>query len=154
MKQTIIPSLWFNHNAEEAMNYYISVFPHSEIHHIERYPDEALDEHFVGMAGKVLNAAFTLNGQDFICLDGGPIFKFNEAISFTIPCKNQAEIDEYWAKLSHVKEVEQCGWCKDRFGISWQIIPENLGQLLSKGDKAVQVLMKQKKIIIEEFESL
>ena len=69
-------------------------------------------------------------------------------------CKNQAEIDDYWSKLSHIKEAEQCGWCKDKFGISWQIIPENLGQLMAKGDKAVQVLMKQKKIIIEEFENL
>ncbi len=154
MEAKIIPSLWFDNNAKEAMNYYVSVFPNSKIKNIEYYPDEKLDEHFVGMSGKVLNGEFSLNGLDFICLDGGPIFKFNEAVSFTVTCKNQAEIDDYWSKLSHVKEAEQCGWCKDKFGISWQIIPENLGQLMAKGDKAVQVLMKQKKIIIEEFENL
>lgn len=128
----IIPSLWFDNNAKEAMNYYVSVFPNSKIKNIEYYPDEKLDEHFVGMSGKVLNGEFSLNGLDFICLDGGPIFKFNEAVSFTVTCKNQAEIDDYWSKLSHVKEAEQCGWCKDKFGISWQIIPENLGQLMAK----------------------
>lgn len=106
MEAKIIPSLWFDNNAKEAMNYYVSVFPNSKIKNIEYYPDEKLDEHFVGMSGKVLNGEFSLNGLDFICLDGGPIFKFNEAVSFTVTCKNQAEIDDYWSKLSHVKEAE------------------------------------------------
>lgn len=153
MKAKITPSLWFDDNAEEAMNYYVSVFPNSEITRIERYPDEKLDEHFVGQAGKIINGEFILNGEKFICLDGGPLFKFNEAISFTVTCKDQAEIDAYWAKLSHVPEAEQCGWCKDKFGLSWQIIPENLGELLAQSDKAIQILMQQKKIIIKEFEN-
>jgi predicted 3-demethylubiquinone-9 3-methyltransferase (glyoxalase superfamily) len=148
--QTIIPSLWFDNNAEEAMNYYVEVFPNSKINHIEHYPDESLDEHFKGMSGKVINGQFTLNGVDFICLDGGPIFKFNEAVSFTVPCKDQEEIDYYWSKLSAVPESEQCGWCKDKFGVSWQIIPENLGELISTPE-GVQVMMKQHKIVIDEY---
>lgn len=151
MSQKIIPSLWFNMNAEEAMNYYISVFPNSHINSIQTYPDESLDEHFKGMTGKVINGNFTLDGQEFICLDGGPTFTFNEAISFTITCKDQAEIDYYWDRLSHVPDAEQCGWCKDKFGISWQIIPENLGELLAKGPDATQTMMRQKKIVIAEY---
>lgn len=151
MSQTITPSLWFNMNAEEAMNYYIEVFPNSRINHIQAYPDESLDEHFKGMSGKVINGNFTLNGQEFMCLDGGPVFTFNEAISFTITCKDQEEIDYYWGKLSHVPQAEQCGWCKDKFGISWQVVPENIGELMSKGPEAMQTLMRQKKIIIAEY---
>ena len=154
LNQKITPSLWFHDNAEEAMNYYISVFPNSEISHIERYPDASLDPHFEGMAGKVISGEFVLDGLKFVCLDGGPVFDFNEAISFTIACKDQAEIDYYWERLSKVPESEQCGWCKDQFGLSWQIIPENMGQLLAKGGgKAVQVMMKQHKIIISELEN-
>lgn len=151
MSQKITPSLWFNMNAEEAMNYYVKVFPNSRINHIEAYPDESLSEHFKGMSGKVINGNFTLDGQDFICLDGGPVFTFNEAISFTITCKDQEEIDYYWSKLSHVPESEQCGWCKDKFGISWQVVPENLGELLAKGPEATKTMMRQKKIIIAEY---
>jgi len=151
MSQKITPSLWFDMNAEEAMNYYIEVFPNSRINHIEIYPDESLNEHFKGMSGKVINGNFTLNGQDFICLDGGPVFTFNEAVSFTIACKDQEEIDYYWSKLSHVPEAEQCGWCKDKFGVSWQVIPENLGDLLAKGPDAIKTMMRQKKIVIAEY---
>lgn len=151
MSQKITPSLWFNNNAEEAMNYYVSVFKDSRINHIEKYPDESLDEHFKGMSGKVINGSFTLDGVDFICLDGGPQFTFNEAVSFTVTCKDQEEIDYYWERLSHVKEAEQCGWCKDKFGVSWQIIPENLGELMAKGPESVQTLMRQHKIVIAEY---
>lgn len=151
MSQKITPSLWFDMNAEEAMNYYVSVFPNSQITHSEKYPDESLDEHFKGMSGKIINGRFTLDGQDFICLDGGPEFKFNEAVSFTVTCKDQDEIDYYWEKLSKVPESEQCGWCKDQFGVSWQIVPENMGELLAKGPAAVQTLMKQRKIVIAEY---
>lgn len=155
MVQKIIPSLWFENQAEAAMNYYISVFPNSEITHIERYPDETLDPHFAGMSGKVLTGEFILDGTKFLCLDGGPIFQMNEAISFTIECKNQDEIDYYWEKLSHFPESEQCGWCKDRFGMSWQIIPENMGELLTKGgNKAIQTMMSQHKIVIAELENV
>ena len=151
LNQKITPSLWFDNNAEEAMNYYVSVFPNSEIIAIERYPDERLDPHFAGMAGKIISGRFVLDGVNFICLDGGPLFQFNEAISFTVTCKNQAEIDYYWENLSSSPENEQCGWCKDKFGIHWQIIPENLAELMATGEKAVRTLMNQKKIIIEEF---
>lgn len=145
--QKIIPSLWFNNNAEEAMNYYVSVFPNSKINHLEYYPDESIDPHFKGMSGKVINGDFTLDGVRFLCLDGGPIFEFSGAVSFTVSCRDQAEIDYYWSKLSAVPEAEQCGWCKDKFGVSWQIIPENMGELVST-PSAMQAMMKMKKIDI------
>jgi predicted 3-demethylubiquinone-9 3-methyltransferase (glyoxalase superfamily) len=151
-QQKITPSLWFDNNAEEAMNYYVEVFPDSKINHIDHYPDESLDEHFQGMSGKVINGSFTLSGVDFICLDGGPVFKFNEAVSFTVTCKDQAEIDYFWEKLSHVPESEQCGWCKDKYGVSWQIIPENMGELISS-PAAMQCMMKQHKIDIAELKA-
>lgn len=151
--QKITPSLWFDNNAEEAMNYYCDVFPNSRIHHIEKYPDESLDEHFKGMSGKVINGQFTLDGVDFICLDGGPVFRFNEAVSFTVTCQDQAEIDHYWEKLSAYHENEQCGWCKDKFGVSWQIIPANMGELIGRNPAAMQAMMKMKKIVIAELES-
>lgn len=145
--QKITPFLWFNAEAEEAMEYYVSVFPDSRIVAIQRYPDESLDEHFVGMKNKVLTGTFELAGQRFMCLDGGPVFHFNEAISFMVTCKDQAEIDEYWAKLSQVPEAEQCGWCKDKFGVSWQIVPENMGELLAS-PAAIQAMLQMKKIDI------
>lgn len=156
--QKIVPSLWFDNNAEEAMNYYVSVFKDSKILGIQYYPDESLDEHFEGMKGKVINGEFELNGQKFQCLDGGPVFNFNEAISFTVTCEDQAEVDYYWEKLSSVPESEQCGWCKDKFGLSWQIVPKRLGELLSDPDKvkanrALQCMMKQHKIDIAELEA-
>jgi len=139
--------LWFDQQAEEAMNYYCSVFPDARIVHIERYPDESLDEHFMGMNGKVITGVFELAGQQFMCLDGGPVFTINEAVSFHVSCKDQAEIDYYWSSLSHVPEAEQCGWCKDKFGVSWQIIPENMHELISS-PAAVQAMMHMKKIDI------
>jgi predicted 3-demethylubiquinone-9 3-methyltransferase (glyoxalase superfamily) len=151
--QKITPSLWFDNNAEEAMNYYCDVFPNSQINHIEKYPDESLDEHFKGMSGKVINGQFTLDGVDFICLDGGPVFRFNEAVSLTVTCQDQAEIDHYWEKLSAYPENEQCGWCKDKFGVSWQIIPANMGELIGRNPAAMQAMMKMKKIVIAELES-
>jgi len=132
------------------MEYYVSVFPNSRIISIDEYPDEQLDEHFSGMSGKVLNGRFTLNGVDFVCLDGGPTFRFNEAISFVVQCADQAEIDQYWSKLSHVPEAEQCGWCKDRFGVSWQIIPRNMDELTRRPEQ-IQVMMRQKKVVIREL---
>ena len=147
----ISPFLWFDSNAEEAMNYYCSVFPNSRIVSIARYPDESLDEHFKGMSGKVITGVFELDGDIFQCLDGGPVFKFNEAISFVVECKDQAEIDYYWEKLSAVPESEQCGWCKDKFGLSWQITPANMGELIEGNDKAMQAMLKMKKINIKEL---
>lgn len=150
--EKIVPCLWFgDNNCEEAINYYITVFPNSSIDELSKYPDESLNEHFVGMSGKILTAVFWLNGQKFIALDGGPYFHFSEAISFMIECKDQDEIDYYWEKLSHVPESEQCGWVKDRFGLSWQIVPANMKDLMMT-DKQIQAMMSMKKIIIKDLE--
>lgn len=146
----ITPFLWFDNNAEEAMNYYVSVFKNSKITAINKYPDESLDEHFKGMSGKVITGIFELDGQQFMCLDGGPQFSFNESISMFVACKDQDELDYFWSKLSAHPENEQCGWCKDKFGLSWQIIPENMSELLSK-PAAIQSMMKMKKINIQEL---
>lgn len=150
--EKIVPCLWFgDNNCEEAINYYITVFPNSSIDELAKYPDESLNENFVGMSGKILTAVFRLNGQKFIALDGGPYFHFSEAISFMIECKDQDEIDYYWEKLSHVPESEQCGWVKDRFGLSWQIVPANMKDLMMT-DKQIQAMMRMKKIIIKDLE--
>lgn len=156
--QKITPFLWFDKNAEEAMNFYASVFKNSRIVSIERYPEGYTEGPMAGMAGKVLTGIFELEGQRFMCLDGGPIFKFNESISFYVECQDQAEVDYYWEKLSAVPESEQCGWLKDKFGVSWQIIPKQLGELLSSPDKeksrrVMEVMLKQKKIVISELEA-
>ena len=150
MPVPIVPCLWFPDCAEEAMEFYCSVFPDSAILSIERYPDESLDEHFAGMSRKVLTGRFVLDGTPFICLDGGPAFTFNEAISLTVECADQAEIDHYWSHLSASPEHEQCGWLKDRFGVSWQIVPANLGELMT-GPAQTQALMRMKKIIIDDL---
>lgn len=149
---SIQPCLWFTDNAREAMEYYVGVFPNSHLGEVVEYPDESLDEHFAGMSGKVLNGQFTLNGVDFVCLDGGPVFTFSEAISFVVSCADQDEIDRYWAALSHVPEAEQCGWCKDRFGLSWQIIPANMGELTRRPEQ-IAVMMQQHKIVIADLEN-
>jgi len=150
--QKIIPSLWFDNNCEEALNYYVSVFPDAKILSIKRYPEGITEGPMAGMGGKILTAVFELCGQQFIALDGGPIFKFNEAVSFTVQCKDQDEIDYFWEKLSAVPEAEQCGWVKDQFGLSWQILPENMGELM-QSDKAMQVMLQMKKIIIADLEA-
>ena len=149
----IRPFLWFDGNAREAMEYYCEVFPDSRIDRIDVYPDEDLDEHFRGMAGKVISGQFTLSGVAFGCLDGGPAFRISEAISFAVECEDQAEIDHYWDRLSHVPEAEQCGWCKDRFGVSWQIVPAKMHALMSSPAQ-VQAMMGMKKIEIAELEAL
>lgn len=144
----IVPSLWFaDNNCNEAIHYYLKVFPNSTIDEVTYYPEAKLDKHFEGMAGKILNASFHLNGQKFLALDGGPAFRINEAISFTIECADQSEIDYYWEKLSHVPEAEQCGWAKDKFGISWQIVPANMAEL-TQTPAQVQAMMQMKKIDI------
>lgn len=287
--QKITPSLWFDNNAEEAMNFYCEIFPNSSVNHVERYPDESLDEHFRGMSGKVINGQFTLWDMQFSCIDGGPAFalnpsislfvvfdtaeevdaawgklidggealmeinsypwakrygwlrdKFgltwqlscgdndmtgrrirpmltftqeyagkaqaameyyaslfpdsgvdmsvhyeenegddpaylkhavfhlagqgflamdsganhefvcNEALSFVVPCKDQEEIDRYWERLSAHPENEQCGWCKDQFGVSWQIIPADMGSLM-QSPGAMQRMMSMKKLVISEL---
>jgi predicted 3-demethylubiquinone-9 3-methyltransferase (glyoxalase superfamily) len=156
--QQIIPSLWFDNNCEEAMNYYVSVFKNSRIVSINYYPENAEDEHLQGMQGKVLHGVFELNGMQFTALDGGPFFKFNEAVSFTVDCEDQAEVDYFWEKLSAVPEAEQCGWIKDKYGLAWQIVPKRLGELMNDEDserygRVLDALMKMKKIDIAALEA-
>lgn len=156
--QKISPSLWFDNNAEEAMNFYVSVFKDSKIISIKRYPEGYTEGPLAGMGGKVLNGIFEIEGQRFFCLDGGPIFKFNESVSFLIDVDTQEEIDYYWEKLSAVPESEQCGWLKDKFGVSWQVVPKRLGELMTDPDpeKAARVMdkmLQQKKIVIAELEA-
>lgn len=151
--QKITPNLWFNGNAKEAVDYYVSVFNNSNINKVEYYPkkdEDGLASFQKDLAGKVLTVDFRLEGMNFIAINAGPEFKFNEAISFAIACKDQAEIDYYWDKLSSVLESEQCGWCKDKFGLSWQIIPQNIDSLMKKSG-GYKTLMSQKKIIISEY---
>ncbi len=151
--QKIAPFLWFDNQAEEAMKFYTSIFKNSKIVSITRYPDNAPEGPMKNMAGKVLTGVFELNGLTFMALDGGPIFKFTEAISFQVECDNQEEVDNYWDKLSAVPESEQCGWLKDKYGLSWQIIPKILGELMSdpdpqKAGRVTQAMLKMKKIDI------
>jgi predicted 3-demethylubiquinone-9 3-methyltransferase (glyoxalase superfamily) len=153
MKKTITPNLWFNGNAKEAVEFYVSVFPESKIIYTEYYPktkEEGLADFQMNLAGKVLTIEFELNGNSFVAINAGPEFKFNESVSFEVECKDQAEIDYYWDKLSSVPESEQCGWCKDRFGLSWQIIPDNMKEIMMKPN-AFANLMQMKKLIIDGF---
>jgi len=148
--QKITPFLWFDNNAEEAMNFYTSVFKNSKVVHIKRYPDVAMNEHMEGMQGKVLTGVFELNGQQFMALDGGPIFTFTPAISFFVNCETEEEIDELWKKLSENGKVlmelnkypwsEKYGWTNDKYGVSWQLMLSHQKQhispaLLFTGDK-------------------
>lgn len=153
MTKQITPNLWFDGNAQEAVDFYVSVFPGSKILSTERYPnstEEGLADFQLDLAGKVLTIEFELSGNPYVAINAGPEFKFNEAISFSVPCEDQEEIDYYWDKLSAVPESEQCGWCKDQFGLSWQIIPKNMGELMQRPD-AFANLMKMKKLVIAEF---
>jgi predicted 3-demethylubiquinone-9 3-methyltransferase (glyoxalase superfamily) len=134
--QKITPFLWFNGQAEEAANFYTSIFKNSKIQAITRYEGEAAKSS--GRPnGSVMTAAFQLDGQNFIALNGGPNFQFTEAISFVVNCETQEEIDQYWERLSEGGEKGRCGWLKDKYGLSWQVVPSNLNQLLQGGD-AVQ----------------
>ncbi len=127
--QKITPFLWFDNNAEEAMNYYTSIFKDSKIGNVSRYGDAG-----PGPKGSVMVASFSLNGQEFTALNGGPMYKFTNAISFVVNCETQEEIDHYWDALSAGGRVIQCGWLTDKFGLSWQIVPTMLGDLMGKGD--------------------
>ena len=142
--QKITPFLWFDNNAEEAMNFYVSVFNNSKISTVTRYGDAG-----PGPKGSVLTAAFELEGQKFVALNGGPRFKFSEAISFVINCETQNEIDYFWGKLtSDGGQESMCGWLKDKFGLSWQVVPAELGLLLTgeKSNQVMQAIMKMKKL--------
>lgn len=153
MSQKITPNLWFDGNAKEAADYYVAAFPESKIVSTEYYPNseaEGLADFQVGLAGKVLTVEFELNGCPFVAINAGPEFKFNESVSFSVNCKDQDEIDYFWEKLSAVPESEQCGWCKDKFGLSWQIVPENMGELMSRPN-AFANMMQMKKLVIADF---
>lgn len=151
--QKITPNLWFNGNAKEAVDFYLSVFPDSKIVSTTDYPkssDEGLADFQLDMAGKLLTVDFELGKQQFTAINAGPEFKFSEAISFSVVCKDQAEIDYFWERLSSVPEAAICGWCKDKYGLSWQIIPENMGELMQRPD-AYAKMMQMSKIIIDAF---
>lgn len=150
MKQKITPNLWFDGNAKEAVDFYVSVFPNSEITATSHYPTEGLADFQKDLAGKELTIDFVLDVQCFTAINAGPEFKFNEAISFMISCKDQTEIDYFWDKLSSTPEAEQCGWCKDKYGLSWQVVPENMEELMNRPG-AFAKMMQMKKLVIKDF---
>ena len=135
----ITPFLWFDDKAEEAANFYVSVFKNSAIGAITRYSDEAANASG-RPKGSVMTVAFTLDGSPFTAINGGPVFHFTEAVSFVVSCETQEEIDRLWEKLSAHPESEQCGWLKDKYGLSWQIVPSILGTLLDEPKKAGRVM--------------
>lgn len=151
--QKITPNLWYDGNAKEAVDFYLSVFPESKIHNTSYYPTEGLADFQQNMAGKELTVDFELFGQRFTAINAGPEFKFNESVSFMITCKDQAEIDYYWSALTADGGAESvCGWLKDKYGLSWQVVPEGMEELIKKPG-AFQNMMKMKKIIIAGFET-
>jgi predicted 3-demethylubiquinone-9 3-methyltransferase (glyoxalase superfamily) len=148
----LTPFLWFDTEAEEAAEHYTSIFPNSRITEVTRYGSAGPRE-----AGTVMTVAFELDGQRFVGLNGGPEFSFSEAVSFVVNCETQAEVDEYWGKLSDGGEEGPCGWLKDRFGLSWQIVPARLMELLADPDqeraqRAMAAMLKMGKIQIDELE--
>ena len=151
--KNITPNLWFDGNAKEAVEFYVSVFPESKIISTVYYPnsaDEGLADFQLKFAGKVLTIDFELSGTRFTAINAGPEFKFSESVSFSILCENQKEIDYFYSKLSAVPESEICGWLKDKYGLSWQVVPKNMEELM-KRPNAFAKMMKMKKIIIEDF---
>ncbi len=146
--QKITPFLWFDNNAEEAVNHYLSIFKNSKISSVLRCGDAG-----PGPKGSVLTIAFLLEGQEFIALNGGPVFKFNEAISLSVDCKSQTEVDDLWEKLSAGGQKSQCGWLKDKFGLSWQVVPSVLVEMLQdkdpeKSKRVMAAMMQMSKIDI------
>jgi predicted 3-demethylubiquinone-9 3-methyltransferase (glyoxalase superfamily) len=144
--QKIVTFLWFNDQAEEAMNHYISIFPNSKVLSVSRYGDEG-----PGPKGQVMVANFQLAGQEFMALNGGPAFKFTEAISLFVNCETQQEVDQLWAKLTEGGEESQCGWLKDRYGLSWQIVPTALGEMMAdkdpeKAGRVMKAMLQMSKI--------
>ena len=149
--QKITPFLWFNDNAEEAMSFYISIFKNSKVLNVARYGEAG-----PGPNGTVMTATFQLDGQEFVALNGGPHFKFTEAISFVVSCKTQAEVDRFWKKLSADGKEVQCGWLTDKYGLSWQIVPTVLGELLggkdtAKSQRVMQAMLKMVKLDIQKL---
>jgi len=153
--QKITPCLWFENQAEEAANFYTYIFKNSKIGNITRYGKEGYEIHG-REEGTVLTVDFEIEGQLFTALNGGPVFKFNEAISFVVHCKNQKEVDYYWEKLTEGgdEKAQQCGWLKDKYGVSWQIVPDVLSELVGdptseKSQRAMKAMLQMKKIDIE-----
>ncbi len=149
--QKITPFLWFDGKAEEAMNFYVSIFKNSKTGRITRYGEGG-----PGPKGTVMSATFQLDGQEFMALNGGPLFTFSPAISFFVNCKTQEEVDELWEKLSEGGEKHQCGWLKDKYGVSWQIIPSALGEMLSdtdteKSKRVMKAMLQMNKIDIKSL---
>jgi predicted 3-demethylubiquinone-9 3-methyltransferase (glyoxalase superfamily) len=150
--QRITPFLWFDGQAEEAANFYVSIFPNSQVGRVARCGPGG-----PGPPGSALTVEFRLDGQTFVALNGGPMFKFTEAVSFVVNCATQDEIDFYWTRLSAGGSEVQCGWLKDRFGLSWQIVPTALGALLSgpdpqKAGRVMKALMTMKKLDLAQLE--
>ena len=150
--QKISPFLWFDSNAEEAANFYVAIFKDSKVLKIARYGEAG-----PGPAGSVMVVNFQIEGQDFIALNGGPHYKFTEAVSFVVDCTSQQEVDECWTKLSAGGEEGPCGWLKDKYGLSWQVVPTVLSELLSDADRAkanrvMQAMLKMKKIVIDDLQ--
>lgn len=146
--QKIVPHLWFDKEAKDAVEFYVSVFPNSKINSLKTLHDTP--------SGDADVVSFELNGQPFMAISAGPLFKFNESISFIVYCKDQEEIDYYWDKLSTVPESEQCGWLKDKYGLSWQIVPEEMDEMMAKGtpeqiDRLTQAFLPMKKLIIADL---
>ncbi len=153
MKNQITPCLWFDNQAEEAARFYTSVFNDAKIVSISRYGKEGHEIHGQ-QEGAVLTVEFRINGQPFTALNAGPVYKFNEAISFQVFCDTQKEIDHYWEKLTEGGEEVQCGWLKDRYGVSWQIVPSVLGKLMSdpaKSERVTKALLQMKKLEIDKL---
>ncbi len=153
----IISCLWFDNQAEEAAKFYTSIFQNSHIGKITRYGKEGHDIHG-GKAGSVMTVEFEIEGRSFVSLNGGPVFKFNEAVSFQVMCKTQREVDHYWEKLSEGGDAkaQQCGWLKDKFGLSWQIVPAVLPKMLQdkdarKSGRVMNALLKMKKLDIKSL---
>jgi predicted 3-demethylubiquinone-9 3-methyltransferase (glyoxalase superfamily) len=152
--QKITPCLWFDDKAEEAAKFYASIFKNSRIGDVTRYGKEGYEIHG-REAGSVLTIDFEIEGQKFVALNGGPIFKFNEAISFQVHCETQKQVDYYWEKLSKGgdEQAQQCGWLKDKYGVSWQIVPNVLGKMLQakdakKSERVMKALLKMRKLDI------
>jgi len=148
----ITPFLWFNDNAEEAMQFYLSIFPNSHANGLSRYPEGT-----PGPLGSVMTVSFNLNGQEFVGLNGGPEYKFTPAISFVINCDSQEEIDYFWDKLSEGGMQIECGWLQDKFGVSWQVVPNQLIDLLAGADQArtqriMAAVMQMKKLDLATLE--
>jgi len=149
--QKITPFLWFDDKAEEAMNFYVSIFKNSKVVSVSRYGEAG-----PGPKGTVMSATFQLDGQDFLALNGGPLFTFTPAISLYVNCATQQEVDELWEKLSEGGEKQRCGWLKDRYGLSWQIIPSALSEMLQDKDpqksaRVMKAMLQMDKIEIKEL---